>query len=323
MSRNDPPLGPVFTRRDARRAGFTKHQLDNRVATGAWRSLARGAYCLEETWEESNYEARQILTVTAALAIVSYPAWASHASAAALLDLPFPSRSPAWITRMPPASTRYSDQLTVEVATVPLRDQWTVRGLPTLSFPRTVADGMRHFPPPDGLALIDAALRRKAHVLSEVGRVLEYSSDWPYAARAALVLPHANGVRESPLESWSYWHMASAGLPLPWCQVDLYDVHGNFLGRTDFWWDQFGAAGEADGRTKYDVLAGGTVEDAKRAVIEEKQREDVFRRSGARVARWGSSDLGRTRSWSRWLERFLHAEPRRFQGHAVRRDGAA
>jgi len=323
MSRKDPPLGPVFTREDARRAGLTKHQQDNRVATGTWRSLARGAYCLEETWQSASFQDRQILTVSAALATVSYPAWASHASAAALLELPFPSRSPAWITRKPPASTRYSDQLTVEVATVPLRDQWVVRGLPTLSFPRTVADGMRHFSPPDGLALIDAALRHKPHVLPEVGRVLEYSSDWPYAARAALVLPHADAARESPLESWSYWHMFGSGLPLPWCQVDLYDVHATFLGRTDFWWDQFGVAGEADGRSKYDVLAGGTVEDAKRAVIDEKEREDLFRRSGARVARWGSVDLGRTRSWAQSLERFLHAEPRRFNGYAVRRDSAA
>ena len=32
-------------------------------------------------------------------------------------------------------------------------------------------------------------------------------------------------------------------LPLPECQVDLYDEYGTFLGRTEFWWELFGVAG--------------------------------------------------------------------------------
>ena len=318
MPSNDPFLPYVFTREDARLAGLTKHQLDQRVRTGAWKTLARGAYCLPVTWDEATLHERQILAVTAALKIVSYPAWASHASAAALYDLPIPSRGPAWITRLPPASTRYSEMLTVEVATVPLRDQWTMRGLSTLSLPRTVADGMRHFSSPDGLALGDAAIRRQPQIYEDLLRVLEYSSDWPYAARALQLLPLIDGSRESPLESWSYWYMRKHRVPLPECQVDLYDEYGTFLGRTDFWWELFGVAGEADGLTKYDVPRDGTVQDAQQALIDEKQREDLFRRAGAGVIRWGARDLGRPRTWAASLERDLRAHgPNSFRGRAV------
>src|SRR5688572_5182294 len=114
MRKTDLWLPSTFTRREAAKAGYTKSQMDTRVSNGTWRQLSRGAYCLQAEWDQAGPSDRQIIVVTAALATVAYPAFASHASAAALHDLPVPSRGPAWITRLPPASTRYSEELTVE-----------------------------------------------------------------------------------------------------------------------------------------------------------------------------------------------------------------
>jgi hypothetical protein len=55
MPNGDPYLPTTFTRAEAARAGMTKHQLDNRVRTGAWKSVSRGAYCLQSTWDEAGH----------------------------------------------------------------------------------------------------------------------------------------------------------------------------------------------------------------------------------------------------------------------------
>lgn len=319
MRINDPHLPQVFTRAAAAQLGFTGHQMDTRVRNEHWRVLARGCYCLASTWATATPEQRQVLGVTAALRVASYPAWASHASAAALLELPVPKDQHAWITRQPPGSTRYGDRLTVEVATLPLIDQWSVRDFPVTSLRRTVADNLRHQSPPNGLAMFDAAARRVPGIVEGVGLVLAYSQDWPYAGRAAQVFPLVDGRRESPLESWSAWYMHRFAVPAPEPQVDLFDEHGTFLGRADFWWDEFKVAGEADGRTKYAVRDGETIEAAQRRLLDEKRREDGFRRTGAGVVRWGTEDLmARPWAWAEDVKRGLRAhDPRLFRGYAV------
>lgn len=316
MPKSDPPLPPVFHRRDALAAGLGRHQIDNRVATARWQQLSRGAYCLASTWDDARPEERQILEVTAALEVVSYPAFASHASAAALLGLPVPSRGPAWITRLPPASTRYSDRLNVEVATIPERDRWTIQGLPATSLRRTVADCLRHLRPPDALAVLDAALRKQPGLREDVSAVLAACEDWPYAAAGRSVLPLGEGLRESALESWSFWYFHQFGIPMPEPQVDLFDEWGTFLGRGDAWWHQFGVVGEADGRSKYAVPPGG---DPSAALYDEKRREDALRRAGAGVIRWGARDLADPRAWAVRVMRELTAYPRDFRGTAVPR----
>jgi hypothetical protein len=229
-----------------------------------------------------------------------------------------PSRGPAWITRLPPGSTRYTDELTVEVATIPIRDQWTVKGVPTTSLRRTVADCLRHLPGTDALATADAAERRQPGLLEDVSRVLVDCEDWPYSARGGLVVPRVDGRRESPLESWPFWYFHEPDVPLPLPQVDLFDELGTFLGRADAWWDEYGVAGEADGRGKYAVPEGLDLAAAQQALYDEKVREDAFRRTGAGVIRWGAADLRNPRAWAERVRRELRAHPRgMFRGRAV------
>jgi hypothetical protein len=65
--------------------------------------------------------------------------------------------------------------------------------------------------------------------------------------------------------------------------VDFHDEEG-FIGRVDFYWEEFGVIGEADGRSKYAEPG---------ALYAEKRREDRLRRhAGCReLIRWGWTDL--------------------------------
>jgi hypothetical protein len=312
----DPQLPLVFNRGQARAAGITDNQADRRVAGGRWQTLARGVYCLTSTWQAAKPEGRQILVAQASLTSADYPAFASHASGAALFGLPVPTDLPGWLTRLPPGSTRYGPWLNVEVATVPSRDQREIDGIPVTSLRRTVADCLRHLQPRDGLAVADAALHRVPGLLPAVADVLEQCAEWPYAARAARLLPLVDGRRESPLESWSFLYFVAHELPLPEPQVELFDEHGNFLGRVDDWWDDWNLAGEADGKSKYAVPDGLTIDAAQQLLHEEKRREDGIRQHGVDVVRWGARDLFDDRL-ANVIRAKTSTKPKvRFQGHA-------
>ena len=55
---------------------------------------------------------------------------------------------------------------------------------------------------------------------------------------------------ENPLESLSFGRFLDAGVPLSTPQVWLRGASGRWW-RVDFWWEEFGIFGEADGMVKY------------------------------------------------------------------------
>jgi hypothetical protein len=81
--------------------------------------------------------------------------------------------------------------------------------------------------------------------------------------------------------------------------------------------------GEADGRTKYDVVSS-SLADVQEALYAEKLREDALRRAGAGVIRWGADDLRNPWRFADLVRRQLEAHPRHlFRGHAVPRPRVA
>jgi hypothetical protein len=297
----DADLPDVFSRKEARAAGLTLPQLRYRLTSGQWRVLRGGAYCRAETWDDADARSRHVLAARAAVLTVGGRVWTSHATAAALRHLPTPRQStPVYLTRVPPAGTKYLRELVIEAATLQVADREEISGLPTTSLRPTVADCLRHLPEADALAVLDAALAGTRSLAPSVEAVLEQCATWPGAARARRLLAHGDGRRESPLESWSWWFMVELGLPLPQVQRLLYDGTGAFVGRVDFWWQEHGLVGEADGLVKYDV-AGAGVRQAQAALVAEKRREDRLRATGARVVRWGAADLRNPQRWGTWL----------------------
>ena len=135
-----------------------------------------------------------------------------------------------------------------------------------------------------GAALMagDAALRSGRMTLDGAIQMLAECGGLRGVSKAALALEHLSPLRESPLESDSWAYFVRHRLPLPQMQVDLFDEHGRFLGRADYWWEDARLVGECDGRSKYTDVE---------VLYAEKRREDAIRAPGNAVIRWGAPDL--------------------------------
>ncbi|MGH8860440.1 MAG: hypothetical protein ACRDVG_04255 [Jatrophihabitantaceae bacterium] len=90
---------------------------------------------------------------------------------------------------------------------------------------------------------------------------------------------------ESPIESVSRIRLGASTLPAPEPQTEIFDLTGVFLGRLDFYWEQFGVAGEVDGREKYSANDPGAV------WWREKRRQELMEDTSLVFVRWGRADL--------------------------------
>ena len=95
----------------------------------------------------------------------------------------------------------------------------------------------------------------------------------------------ADEAAESVGESRSRALIHILGFPAPVLQRPFYDSEG-FIGRTDFFWPEYGVIGEFDGDAKYldDELLGDR--STREAILAEKKREDRLRALGYKVVRW-------------------------------------
>jgi hypothetical protein len=128
---------------------------------------------------------------------------------------------------------------------------------------------------------MDAALHRELTDRQALDAVRRRCARWPGARRLINVMQLADERAESPLESYSRLVIRALRLPEPELQPCVYDLEGLFLGRLDFYWDDFGVAGEADGRSKYDE---------RDVLTDEKQRQETLENAGVVVVRWGWLD---------------------------------
>lgn len=282
-----PELPTVFTTDDALRAGFTHWQVRRRVATGRWTALRPGVMVSTEELAALVGPSRHAVDVRAAMLAIRRPTWASHRSAARLLDLPMSwpgSGDPPLAVELTAApggrGPRHYPDAVVQVAAVPMSHTMTLAGLPALTAARTAVDLSRHLPSAEALPAVDAVLHRQLASPEAIAAVARRCHRWPGIARARRTLALSDGRRESALESRSVLSFRDLGLPNADPQVVVLDEYGVQVARVDFAWPSLGVVGEADGRAKY-------AEDVTGAVLwAEKRREDALRALGLEIVRW-------------------------------------
>ncbi len=182
-----------------------------------------------------------------------------------------------------------------------------IDGARTTSVERAIADVAREDGVSSAVVAADAAVRLGALDLNELDEIVRQQRRWPAVARARRALASIDGRAESPLESLSRLHLLRCGVPAPVLQQEIGDEYGSFVGRVDFYWDEFGLVGEADGAAKYDLPA----------VIAEKQRQSRLLELGLVVVRWTWADLSAFDD----VERRLRAALRRGLRRGDRRRG--
>jgi Transcriptional regulator, AbiEi antitoxin len=276
----------VFTTEAATAASWSPGALAHAVRRGQLIRLARGVYVPAERWEGTGTDAaRRRATIRAVAATHAVTgSRASHTSAALLADLPvwdLPDR-PCLTVR--PRFTGDSRCAHLHRATLDRAHLVGTAGVPRTSIARTVLDIAREHGVDDAVVVGDAALHEGMVVVEQLVRVAEFCAGWPGSRRALAVLELLDDRSESPLESVSRIRLAGVGVPAPEPQVDIFDAHGLFLGRLDFYWDEFGVAGEVDGKAKYG-------ESPVETVWREKRRQGRMEDTGLIFVRWGRPDL--------------------------------
>lgn len=115
--------------------------------------------------------------------------------------------------------------------------------------------------------------------MSEIEQVLIRCWNWPRIRRAQRAVRLADARAESPLESISRLVIGWLRLPPPEPQVLAIDERGYPAGRLDFYWDDYGVAGECDGKAKY--------RDDPEEFDREKRRQELLEDHGVVFTRWG------------------------------------
>jgi very-short-patch-repair endonuclease len=153
-----------------------------------------------------------------------------------------------------------------------------------LSVERTLIDLAREHGLVSGVVAMDYALGQKLTSVATVSAELDACARWPGVRNAREALALADPLSESPLESRSRLKFREVGIRPPKTQIRIGDAAARFIGRVDFYWDEYGVVGEADGAVKYDGTDPAPLHG-------EKLRHEALEDAGLTVVRWGNSDL--------------------------------
>ena len=174
------------------------------------------------------------------------------------------------------------------VCSLPAEHVEIVQGVPATTCARTAVDLARWVSFRSAVVVMDSALRRNSSP-TQLDAVVARCSRWPGIRAARRAAQFADARAESPLESISRVVFAEAGLPAPDLQRPIGDPEWP-TGIVDFFWEEFGVIGEADGLMKYD-------DDERRSLRAEKLRQEALEALGYVVVRWTWDDIWRRPDW--------------------------
>lgn len=283
--------GGVVTAADLANLGVERPEIRHLVASGALERVVRGVYAAPRpasTRREAEH--RRLVLAAFAARTSDRPVVLGGPSAAVIYGLPLVFRPGAQVFTAGPTARGTKIGRAFRTIAPPGAEGTSRLGPWHLTTPaRTVLDVARLMSTADGVAAADAALRRGLMTRAELEAAAAGLARHTGVARARRAARLADERSESPGESWSAVVIDDLGLPPPERQQAFYDV-GGLIGRTDFWWEEYGVVGEFDGRVKYGRanLSGRPPEEV---LWDEKRREDRLRRRDLTVARWTTNEL--------------------------------
>lgn len=312
----------IRTRQGMLDDGFSDSEIRDALKAGTLVRVRRGCYLDGPT--KAGDATRTDLAATAAgvAALAARSAMAaggeeivfSHATAAALWQLPFLAEPPATIHFTVPRDAHGIRRAGVHQHIGGLVPEEIVehRGIRLTSLARTLVDVARSEGFREGVVMADHAmhLSRDPEALrcamqASIGRLSAAVRIGNARRMAAFAVTQA----ESPGESLSRIVFREQNVPVPVLQHRLrvrLPTGGWIDCRTDFAWERQKVVGEFDGRAKYErYLSDG--ETPGDVVFEEKRREDAIRAAEWFVIRWTWQELSRPEMLGRRVREVLAA----------------
>jgi hypothetical protein len=312
-----PPATPVglILSTDISSALGADFRLRRQADRGRFHRVSRGVYFDARKWAELTIDQRYALRVRGAALERHGTVALSHHSAAVLWGLPIlvPWPDEVHFITDRTAGGRSNPGIRRHALGVGSEDVTQIDGLLLTTVSRTVVDLAATLDIKSGVAVVDRALfvdRRGRY--APLTTTAELMATWermlPFrgSTRARAIIEFGTHLSGSPLESGSRVNIALSGFPQPALQHP-FCIEGSYY-ETDFYWLDFNAVGEADGRGKYfdPRMLGG--KSTAEAVLLEKEREDAIRREVKLFTRWNASiGLSQARLRSRLVQLGLPA----------------
>jgi len=272
--------GGLVTAKEAYSCGYTSVSLSRLVASGDLCRARAGCFIDGRLLTDATVETRHALTARAVSRGYRPPHAISHLSALVVHGLPLVNikldavhltltapgcprtlRGLRVHPELPDSVTRQYDGSRVVHPAIAVIQSAALAGITT------------------GVVAADAALHAGRVTKGDLEVALRIVRLGPGRADARTVLGLADGLAESPGESWARVVFVSPGLPKVEPQVEIRDERGRFVARVDFLFRRCRTIVEFDGLVKY----GGA--DGHQALIDEKRREDALRSLGYQVVR--------------------------------------
>lgn len=271
---------------DAYSCGYTKLSLSRVVSAGELIRVRTGAFVDAQLHAEATPEGRYALAALAIARSFDGRHTVSHHSAVAVLGLPLLSDDldVTHLSRRSPGDQRTARSLRIH-RHLPTGSTRMAAGVAVVHPAIAVVQAAAVVGVKAGVAAADAALAGGWITKKELEVALRTSRIGPGMADARMTVELADGLSESPGESWARVLFLSFGLPRPELQVVIRDERGRFVGRVDFLFRAQRTIVEFDGLVKY----GGA--DGRQALIREKRREDSLRALGFQMVRPTWRDL--------------------------------
>ncbi|MEU9740985.1 type IV toxin-antitoxin system AbiEi family antitoxin domain-containing protein [Micromonospora chersina] len=270
--------GGIVTRQQARRAGFSRHEIDNLVSSGRWRRLARAAYLVEPL---AAGDSQRLSRIRAAVLSLGPHAHAVFATAAELHGISGFSRTGAIHVALPGRAARPSrvkePAVVLHQLEHPADAVTLIDGVPATTAVRTVADLIlreRRYP---AVALLDSALNRKVISEDDLLAIPTLIRGRRGAVAARGYLAETNGLAQSPLETRTRLRCVDGGVRPDALQVEIRDSDGYLLGVGDLGWRAARVIAEADGRAPHA---------APNALFEDRRRQNRLTNAGWTILRF-------------------------------------
>lgn len=290
----------LLTRLELRSRGITDREIRASIRRGQLVKVSHGVYGRPRTSSErlpypkSNHDfelqQQEYRRLVCSVALRANDPLLSHQSAAVMFGLPLVELDLDVVHLIGPLPS--GGQRRGRVFRHPGKpgiSEVRVDGMRVTSVARTLIDLGRTASFDASVSAIDAALHRGLVSPANLTIEMTNAARTIGAAAARRAVAFGDGRTESPGESRTRTALQELGFPSPDLQVKIFSAIGEFIGRVDLAYPEWGVLIEFDGLVKYGNIPDGP--DARAAVITEKRREDRLRAAGFVVVRLLWRDL--------------------------------